>query len=168
MASYTITSKSHFRHLWVLIPIGIVLPAAVYFLMSYKLGYYRQDTAFLVGSITFLFCVFPMIVLHINYYLKDRDNAFEYDSLSGQSVYHGKDLRVDFGNDDIRKLLVYKSWPLAEDRTLITPWDAYNYAVIELKDGQVLKLSSLLVYELDKVVKFENMEVKKTFYAWMS
>lgn len=167
MASYTITSKSHFRHLWLYILLIIGLPAVIYFLMIYKKGYFEIGTALLVGGITFVCYSIPVVAIHIRYYFENKNAVFTYNASSGELIYEKKGSEIKFRNEDIQKITVVKSRPIAEDRTPAFAWDYYNYATIELKDGQVLKISSLLVYELDKVVKFENTEIKKTFYAWM-
>ena len=167
MRLFKVNASDHFRHLWILIPIGIVLPVAVYFLMVNQFGYYKQDRALFISGITFSVCVFPLVLLHLNYYLKDRFSTFKYNSL-GESVYQNGEKKIEFSNNDIDKILVFKSWPLAEERTLIFPWDSYNYAKIYLKDGTVFTISSLLVYELDKVVNIKNVTIKKTFFAWIS
>ena len=168
MKVYTVKAGSHFKHLWSSIFITILLPVIVYFLSIYKKGYFDFNAAIWAGSIGFFGYFIPILSIHLNYYFRDRHNSFEFNRSSGEINYCKGDDTVSFNEGDIQKITVTKSRPLAEGRTLILPWDEYHYAVIELKDGQVLKISSLLVYELDKVVKFENTEVKKPFYAWMS
>ena len=136
--------------------------------MIYKRGYFEMETALLVGGITFVGYSIPVVAIHMRYYVENMNDVFNYNASSGEVIYQKKGSQIKFRNEDIQKITVVKSRPIAENRTPAFAWDYYNYAVIELKDGQVLKISSLLVYELDKVMKFENTEIKKTFYAWMS
>jgi hypothetical protein len=136
--------------------------------MLYKKGYFDITTAVLVGGIFFLVYSTPLILLHLNYYFKNKNDVFKYNALSGQTVYKHRESTVGFYSKDIYKITVFKSWPLSRNDVPIFAWDLYNYGVIELKDGQMIKVSSLLVYELDKVVNFKNTEIKKTLYAWMS
>lgn len=168
MKTFIINSKSHFRHLWLLLFSLIVIPTSLYFLLISRDGKFDLNKAVIAGIIVFAVFVFPMILLHINYYLKSKGRSISYDESTGQLIYDDQRNEMKFGIKDLQKVTVYKSWPMGQGRTPMFPWDVYNYAVIELKDGQVLKISSLLVYEFDKVVKFENTEIKKTFYAWMS
>ena len=57
---------------------------------------------------------------------------------------------------------------MSENKIPILPWDIYNYAEIRLNNNQVFIVSSLLVYEFDKSVKFDGVRVKKRFYPWIS
>ncbi|MEP0987188.1 hypothetical protein [Ekhidna sp.] len=136
-------------------------------MMLYKLDDYNTETAVLVGTIFFVVFIGPILALHFNHYFIARGCSLIYNEQTGQLAYDNGGNEISFGVKDIENITVYKSWSMAKGRTPTLPTDIYNYAVIELKDGQVLKISSLLVYELDKVVKFENTEIKKTFYAWM-
>ena len=146
----------------------ILFSFGVYFLMIFKKGYFELNTALLVGGIIYFIYVFPTFLLHLQYYFRNHKDIFQYDKLSGQMIYEKGDSTIKFEEKDIEKITVFKSHTLAENRTPLLTWDEYNYAVIELKNGQVVKLSSLLVYELDKKVNFDNIEIKKTLYAWMS
>ncbi|WP_158857329.1 hypothetical protein [Lunatibacter salilacus] len=92
---------------------------------------------------------------------------FKYDKSTGQAIYQNGKKEIKFNVKDVVKIKVYKSWPLSRNGKPVFAWDYYNHSVIELKDGQIIKLSSLLVFELDKVVKFDNTEIKKTLFAWM-
>lgn len=168
MKVFRINTSDHVRHLWPTVMVLILLPAIMYFISMYKKGYFDLNMAVWAGGIGITVYLIPLISLHLNHYFKNKDDLFEYDQLSGEIVYQKRDSKLSFRNEDIQKITVFKSRPLAENRTPILIWDEYNYAVIELKNGRVLKLSSLLVYELDKVVKFENTEIRKTLYAWIS
>lgn len=145
----------------------VFLPSIIYFLILYKKGYFELNTALLVGGIFFLGYSIPLLSIHLNYYLRNRNDTFKYDKSTGQAVYKSGKEEIKFEGKDICKITIYKSWPLSRNDVPVFAWDFYNYAVIELINGRVIKLSSLLVNELDKVVKFDNVEIKKALYAWM-
>jgi hypothetical protein len=168
MKTFKINISDHFRHLWLYILMVICFPALFYFLMIYKKGYFDLNIALKIGGLYFLIYSIPLILLHLNYYLNNRKDEFEYETSTGNMLHKKRNNKTKFTSKDIHKVVVYKSWPLSRNGLPIFAWDLYNYAVIELKDGQIIKLSSLLVNELDKVLKFNNIEVKKTLYAWMS
>jgi len=168
MKKFKINTSDHFKHLWLYILMLICFPVIIYFLMLYKKGYFDINIALLVGGIFFLGYSIPLISLHLNYYLRNQNDTFEYEETTGNATYQSGAEEIKFAEKDIHKIIVCKSWPLSRNDVPIFAWDLYNYAVIELKGGQVIKLSSLLVYELDKVVKFDNIEIKKTLYAWIS
>lgn len=168
MKTYRINTKSYFRHLWSIPLLTIVMPIIGYYMMIAKMGEYAHETALIVGLIFFVVFIGPILTLHFNHQIKSKGSSIYYDEQLGKLTYNKKRLELKFKIKDIKVITIYKSWPMGQGRLPLFPWDVYNYAVIELKDGQVLKISSLLVYELDKVVKFENTKIKKTLYAWMS
>ena len=167
MDAFKVDSKSHFRHLWSLIILGIVLPIAGHYLMVYKLGGYNLETALIVGSVVFTIFILPLLVLHVNHYLYSKGDMFSYDESRGFMIYKKRGTETEFEVKDIESIVCYKSWPLAENRTPIFPWDVYNYAAIKLKNRSLLKVSSLIVYEFDKKIKIEGIRIKKTFYPWI-
>lgn len=167
METFKVNFKSHFRHLWSLIVLGVVLPIAGHYLMIIKLGEYNLETALIVGSVVFTIFILPLLILHINHYLYSEDDSFLYDEYRGVMIYERKRVDTRFNVKDIESIVCYKSWPLAENRTPIFPWDIYNYAAIKLKNGKLFKVSSLVVYELDKKIKFDEIKIKKTFYPWI-
>jgi hypothetical protein len=167
MVLYKIKNSDHIRHLWLYVIEVISFPAIIYFVLLYKKGFFDLNTALLVGAIFFPVFSIPLISIHLNHYLRNRNDVFKYDRSTGQAIYQNSKREIKFETKDIEKITVYKSWPLSRNDLPVLAWDYYNYAVIQLKDGQVVKLSSLLVFELDKVMTFENFEIKKTLYAWM-
>lgn len=168
MKTYKLNFKNHLRHIWPILLYAIAMPFIGHYIFITKLGQYSNHTAFNVWSVFIVLFVFPSLILHLNHYLKCRNCIFEYNKLSGKIAYIGSSARLDFYFRDIRKIMVYKSWPIAQGRTPIFAWDIYNYSKIELKEGKILKVSSLLVYELDKIIKVQDIKIKKTFYPWIS
>lgn len=168
MKRFKINTRDHFRHLWPSIFVTVLLPAILYFLSMYKKGYYDFNTALWAGGIGFLGYFIPVVLIHLRYYYMNKNDFFQYNDSTGKAIYQKGKKEINFSIGDIDKITVFKSRSLSENRTPILVWDYYNYAVIELKDKQVIKLSSLLVSELDKVVMFDNIELEKTLYAWMN
>ena len=83
-------------------------------------------------------------------------------------TYSKGNFKVCFKREDVANITVFKSWSLSQGRTPALSWDVYNYSRIELKDGTLLKISSLLVSELDKILKLENTHIRKTLFAWIT
>ena len=168
MKTFSINIRDHIRHLWMYLLVVVCFPWIVYFLMIYKWGYYDQGVAIAVigGGVAF-FSIFHLS-LHLNYYLHDRKGMFFYNSATGESKYVKGEYKIEFTSKDINQITIFKTKPLAKKRTPILVWDEYNYSMIELKCGKVFKISSLLVFELDKVMGFDNTEIRTTLYPWMS
>ncbi len=168
MKTYTVNINSHIRHLWLLLLLLILLPVSVYFLLIHKHGFFDLQTAVMGSVIVLIIFILPMIILHLNYYFLNRRDSFSYDESNGTMIFRNDNKEYNFHTNEIISIVCYKSWPMSENRVAILPWDIYNYALVKLKNGNVIKISSLLVYEFDKLVQLDNIEIKKTFYAWIS
>lgn len=168
MKIYTLNTKSYYRHLWPLILFGLVMPIGIHFLMMAKMGGYTLKTALIVGVIFFIIFILPVIILHINHYLVSKGRSLKYDKNEELFIYNNGVEDVQFRLNDIKTIKCYKSWPMTENRTPIFSWDLYNYTLIELKNDCLIKISSLLVYEFDKKLQLDDIELKKTLYAWIS
>ena len=167
MKKFSMKFIDHFRHLGLYFLIVICIPLMVYCLFLFKKGYFDLRKGFLIGGIFFTIYSIPILLLHLNYYFNNHGDIFNYDSYSGKVIFEKKGKKIKFEKKDIFKITVFKSWPLSRNDLPVFPWDYYNYAVIELKNGEIIKLSSLLISELDKVIKIDNTEIKKRFYAWI-
>ncbi|MEM8969551.1 MAG: hypothetical protein AAGE93_24250 [Bacteroidota bacterium] len=167
MNVFKVDSASHFRHLWSLMVLSVILPIVGYYLMLYKLGEFNVEAALIVSFVVFTTLILPLLILHINYYLYSKNDKFLYDESREIMVYERKGMVTEFEAKNIESVVSYKSWPLAENRTPIFPWDVYHYTAIELKNGSLLKVSSLVVYEFDKKVKIDGIRIRKTFYPWI-
>jgi hypothetical protein len=167
MKKYTVNTRSHFRHLWLLLFLLIFVPIGVHYMMIFKGGDYSNDIRILIGQIFLLVYILPMVLLHLNYYFENKGDYLFYDKAQGAFIYGKNKTETIFDLSDVESITCSKSKTLAEDRSPFFPWDIYNYTKIQLKNGDKLKLSSLLVYELDKEVRFTEIKIKKTFYPWI-
>ena len=168
MRTFRININSHMRHLWLLLFLLILLPVSIYFLVLFKDGFFDLRKAIIGSVIVFIIFILPMIILHLNYFLVNRNDSFEYDESNGIMIFRKGQLETKFEINDVDRVICYKSWPMSNNRPAVLPWDIYNYAIIRLKNGEVLKISSLLVYEFDKVVRLDDIKIVKTLYAWIS
>lgn len=168
MKTYTIDNKSHLRHLWIIILLIFVIPIISHYMMILKSTEYTFSRAIYIGVVSFLVFILPILAIHFNHYLTNKGCTLEYNKDSHQFIYIIKGKKIKFNRDDIECITVFKSWSMEQGKTPTMPTDIYNYAVVKLKDGYILKISSLLVYEFDKVFNFKNIEVKKRLYPWIS
>lgn len=167
MKIYRITKFNHIEPILHFLSASFFSAIGCYLLYRYKMNFSNLDLIikiFVYGMSGYLI---PIVLIHLNHYFKNRFDSFQYDAGTGEIIYERRGIIRKIASSEIEKITVYKSWPLAKGRSTTLIWDSYNYAVIVLKDGTIIRLSSLLVNELDKVVNFENIEVKKTFYAWI-
>ncbi|WP_140160556.1 hypothetical protein [Algoriphagus antarcticus] len=168
MKKFSILIADHSRHLSILIFPLLIVSIGIYLMVVYKVGHFELIPSLFMGGFVFILYVVPMIVLHIQYYLLNRNDTFEYDCSIGKMIFRRKGKQICFEDHEILKITVFKTRTLAENRTPIFLWDYYNYSVIELKSGEVIKLSSLLVNEIDKVLNIDVFKIRKTLYPWIS
>lgn len=117
-----------------------------------------------LSIVGFLLFFIPQLILHMNYYMKNKGDIFYYDP-SGQSItinHKGECASFSFG--DIQLLRRFKSYPLAENRMQWFPWDNYNYSIIQLKNGQEFIVTSLLVPNMDLPIDSGRVKLNKRFY----
>ncbi len=166
-STFVIDYKSHLRHLWSLLFFGLIFPIMGYYFALYKLETQSFNEArLIVIGISALFII-PVIIIHLNHlnhnwkskFLIRKDDEFIY--TKGQSS-------IVFLVEEIKSLTSIKSWPLAEERPPTFPWDIYHYSIIELVDGRIIKISSLLVYNSEKLIPSKETTIKRTFFTWIT
>ena len=161
-------SKSYFRHLWTILFSIVLMPFLIPFVAQLKQSYATKEELIYIGIATFFIFIIPLLILHFNHYLQSRGVSFSYDQYSGELEYKKARSKINFTLDDIASIVVYKSFSMAKNKTPTMLTDIYNYGVITLKNNTILKISSLVVYELDKVIKFESTQIRRKWYPWMS
>ncbi|SEJ41728.1 hypothetical protein SAMN05192553_103786 [Cyclobacterium xiamenense] len=124
------------------------------------------DTWIFILLSTALFLVFfiPQLVLHINYYMKNKGDIFFYDPVGQRITINHKGESASFSFSDIELIKRFKSYPLAEDRMQWFPWDNYNYSMVRLKNGQEFIITSLLVPNMDLPIDSDKIKIMKRFY----
>ena len=166
MKIYKINFKSHLSHLWPMFFLIIFEPIMLYCLIALRGNSYNNKQIIIIGIVLFCITILPLIVLHINHYLNSKNSIFGYEDFI-KFTYKKNKVNIDFNKEDVESLISYKSYAVADNRTPVLPWDIYNYSEIRLKNGDRIRISSLLINELDKKIKFENAIIKKTIYAWI-
>ena len=132
--------------------------------MVYRFG--ADDILVFVQLSTLVFLMFfiPQLILHINYYTKNKGDMFFYDSAGKRVTINHNGESLNFTFDDIELIKRFKSYTIAENRMQWFPWDSYNYSIIRLKSGQEFIVTSLLVPNLDFPIDTQKIRLKKIFY----
>jgi|GEM_PF-2034398 len=167
MKTYALDLHSHLRHLWLMLFLLVLMPFVLYFLMIVKYDVFDLKKAVIAGVLVFVVFILPMLILHFNYYSVNKGSSFSYNELEGEMIFKNSHGENKFNTNEIDSIICHKSWPMSNNRSALLPWDIYNYAEVRLKNGQILKISSLLVYEFDKQVISDTIEIKKRFYPWI-
>lgn len=122
---------------------------------------------YIICSFFFILLFVPQLILHIQYYRRDRKRIFYYtpdEQRLGLRLDNGQLLEFTF--DDIEYIERNKSRPLAEKRMLWFPWDSYHYSVIHLKSGGRILITSLLVPGMDLPIDESKIKLRKRFYTY--
>jgi hypothetical protein len=108
--------------------------------------------------------LFPQIVVHVNYYLINKGDAFVYEPAKRRiSIEHSGFIET-FCFEDIARIERHMSYPLSENRMQYFPWDGYNHSYIYLKNGSIYVITSLLVPNMDLPIDGDKLQIKKSFY----
>jgi hypothetical protein len=165
MFVYKITFRNQVQNAWpIVIDILVFTILPLYMINRYG----RSDAAIFILMAVFLFLLFliPQLILHFDYYLKNKGDILFYDPEGRWIKIDHKEVSSIFSFDDINLVERVKSYPLAEDRMQWFPWDSYNYSVIHLKNGQKFLVTSLLVPNIDLPIESNKIKLRKTFYPF--
>lgn len=166
MFIYKICFENHLKNAWtILIYLSIFLILPIYMINRFESG---EILVFIqLSFLGFLLFFVPQLILHTNYYMKNKGDIFFYDPVGQRITIKRKGESVSFSFSDIELIKRFKSYPLAENRMQWFPWDNYNYSVIRLKGGQEFIVTSLLVPDLDLPIDFCKIKLRKIFYPFV-
>jgi len=159
-----ITLKSQLSALKELIIISMVYYGLVYFL--YLNAEFDLFKLLFLSTFVFYFIAFvlPVMVLHINY----LNNTYKLVRVEHNKIITNYTI---YRESDIDKIRIYATAQHFSDSVGASalPYNDYFYYLeIELKDGEKIKLSSLIDYKIDKIIKenfksIETIEQSSTF-----
>lgn len=166
MFTYKICLDHHFKNAWTIL-IYLVIFSVLPIYMINRFG--SEDILVFVQLSVVVFLVFfiPQLILHINYFMRNKGDVFFYDPTGQKITLNHKGESVSFSFRDIELVKRFKSYPLAENRMQWFPWDSYNYSVIRLKGGQEFIVTSLLVPNMDLPIDSDKIVLNKKFYPFI-
>jgi len=159
-----ISLKNHLSHLhMLLIEVPIILLAIWYFTKDDQ-GIVLTQYSLYMGPLL-AFTLFPTLVLHFNYFFRNKDY---------QVFIKGRNLRVTVKNreflitpDIVSNLEYHVSPAMYEERFLWLPWDYYRHLVINMKSGEKLVITSLLMDDFKFFLSNDfDVEVNKSLFRF--
>lgn len=111
-----------------------------------------------------VFFLIPTLSIHLNYLFKNKGIIVFYDEPQMLLRVTDKGKEVTFGMGDILSVTEYKTYPKAENRNSLFPWDDYHYSLVELKNGEKFYFTSLILPNLNLPVDKSKVTLKKRFY----
>ncbi len=162
---FRVTRKDIFKYLVNPLIIGLAID------LIFTIGgtiYYNGDFVFalkiflaiLIGQ-SILYYV-PILIFYINYYKKDRNSIFTYDSYHRTYSFKNDEMDINFSEDEIESAHFYLSKPLFDQRTIFLFWHIFYYAKISTVSNNFI-VTCLVCDTLDKIIPQEKIE-KKWFH----
>ncbi|MBO6522698.1 MAG: hypothetical protein JJ971_02650 [Balneolaceae bacterium] len=154
-----ITLKKQIDHLFQLFVIIIVIVLASWIIFSTN-GTKLHLAAY---SVPFIFIVMPTLVVHINYFLKNRRYDFEILEDEIRISIDKKEYRIKPNETSEVKYVI--SPEMYETRHVWLPWNYYRHVEIYMNDGGKFVITSLLTDDFSWLFHHGfNYETKINFY----
>ncbi len=166
MEEYSINKRNIFEHLWIL-TIGFIgfIVAVLYF--NYRFGIENIGEHILWSlSIVLLFTI-PTLVLHIQYYLKNKDTILKINYNTCSIYLEQKGTKIEFTFKDIKYIRRVKELEYARRGTYFLPWGLFNYSVLYLTDDSRIVITSYLIIDLDIPIDDSKKELIQVYYPFI-
>jgi len=160
---FKIDINSHIKSAWLLI-LGFLFCINASRILSLLYPNESHKDSSWMGIVLFIVFVVPGLIIHINYYLVNRGNIFEYSIQEGLIRITRMGNTTTFSLADIHLIERSMSFNFAASRSSVALWDGYNHSVIYLKSGEVFTVTSLLVPSLDLPIENAKVKIKTNFY----
>lgn len=151
MATYKISLKNHFKHLWALLYLLCFLLIVTPFIYYIKKGYIDFIECYKISAIVYFIFVLLQTILFVNYYLINKKITLSVDYINNSIVWFDeiKKTSIVYRIDNISLIEQHKTYPFAENRYYLTPWDEYHYLIIYFKNGEKIIITSLLSFNFN-------------------
>lgn len=160
----SMTYKINFTNHWKALDFFVVTSVMILLACAF-IGWNSEAVlfVFLVYSIFFL----PSFYLHLEYFLKNQGQRLEI--LENEIILHDRNGEARrYRNQDLQKIILYKSASLDKGGIPLTPIESYHYARITPKQGDEIILTCLMAPNVDeaiKLIKGVPYERKKRLFA---
>ena len=143
---YSTANKSFFQLMeyWTRTLLIFDVVAGIYLVIRYGLS---TTNIFLV-----LFLIFILgginLIIHINYFLNSRNEKLVLSQGSDSFLFGKSETPTKYFKKDIHQIIIEKNTSSG------CPWNGYTLTCIEMKDGEVLPVSSIFLhaYEIEKKI----------------
>lgn len=126
--------------------IGTALMLVTLYFLNYEPGMVR------IFSIIWMVYTLPVMFLHAEYFFKNGGQQLEI--LGDGIVLHYKDGTMKkYNNEDLQKIVVYKSASLDKKGIPFLPIEFYHYARLIPKQGEEIIITCLMAPNVEEVVK---------------
>lgn len=156
--------RINFQNHWKALDFFIV--SSILFLLGCALLGWNSEAVLFVLIFYAIFYL-PSFYLHLEYYRQNRHQRLEI--LENEVILHDKNGQVRrYANQELQKVILYKSASLDRGGIPLTPLESYHYARIVPKQGQEIIITCLMaadVAEAVRQIKGVPYERKKRLFA---
>ena len=123
--------------------------------------YLTKDELGLFMSFFILLPLIPQIIIHLQYYLTDRNKTIIVNHSKRVLTIEHKNDRRNIPFDEIEKIVIHQGQRDRKNQTLALPFYFYNHSEIKIKNGDSLVFTDFLTSNLS--LKGIPKEVKVNF-----
>lgn len=145
---YKITFRNHFKSLEHLIYGSIMMSLAIYYIL--KTDGYTEGIPVIFCTI-YLINFIPTLFLHIEYYLKNRNDILIID-ISEKTISINGQKPIFFSEIENIAYVMPPVWHRKGFIRLL-PFEDYHYAKIKMKNGEQFIFTCLMAYRVEDVLK---------------
>lgn len=133
-------------------------------LIAYSSESEKQMIVWIVAIVWIGFIGLPPIVLHINYYLHDRNRCIEINVIKQYIVLTKRNTKLTIKFDEIDRIEKYHSKNQEESFIPKMHWHTFYYYKIVLKDKKPVYISRMTLEKFEKRIEGINFKFIKVFY----
>ena len=141
----------------------IVLSVAYLAFLFYAIGLSDIETIVYLMFPFIIIFILPFLVIHVNYLLKSTSRIWYSIEVDSIVAIDGQEKTI-YDTTEIESIFIFATPNrLKDSSTSSFPFEDYHYVKIKCKSGQVIILTSLHSYNLDKHIQkyFEAAKIQK-------
>ena len=152
-----------------------ILPTCIYLIVDIvaviylTMKYGASDILLYIklGGIAFLIIFLPTLIIHMQYYFKNKNVSLEFDYLRRTIYYRSSTEETTFSFDNIVNFIKYIHPALYEKREGWLPWERYSYVILKLDDDKKVFITCFLINQFDLSIDEEKKTVNKVFFPFI-
>lgn len=163
--TFLVTWKSHVRQAWPII-FYATLPIIIPVYLSYVHGIEDVKFGTILAFAFFGLILVPHFLIHYRYTILSSGVTVKFDGQHKKITFKSRDDQKVVHDHDIASIDMVLTRSLARDELIAYPWQAYGYAIIRLRSGEKLLITSLLVPRMKIPYEFRELNVRESLYCW--
>lgn len=141
----------------------IVLSVAYLAFLFYAIGLSDIETIVYLMFPFIIIFILPVLVIHVNYFLNSTSRIWYIIEINSLVAIDGQE-KTMFDATEIESIFIFATPNrLKDSATSSFPFEDYHYVNIKCKSGQVIILTALHSYNLDKQIQkhFKDVTIQK-------